>query len=271
MTKLAYAQWPWGVETKEQFIQSCKDLSSLDYRYFESIRTFIDVFLGDVQSFLSLTDEYDLHPISFYFHMSKDPKADIQELKKKIDFVKACNIKTICVQGVWTKEKTTEESLRTTLGVIQEFGNICKDYGILPCVHPHANTPIMYENEIDFIMKNTDPALIGFAPDTAHLTVGRCDPLKIFERYKNRIAFTHIKDVRGKLDSTGMQGGVEVYSNFLELGEGTVDFESIFKLLKDIKYDGYLCVELDTPPVSNLASAKKNMEFMKQHWGSFEE
>lgn len=271
MARLAYAQWPWGAETKEQFIQSCKELSSLGYVYFESVRGFIDTFSGDIQGFLGLTEEYNLRPISFYFHLSNDPSEDIRQLKSKIHFVKACGIKTICIQAVWTKEKTTEESLRTTLDTIRTYGEICKEYGILPCVHPHANTPIMYENEIDFIMQNTDPALVGFAPDTAHLTVGLCDPVQICERYKDRIAFTHIKDVKGALSSSGMMGDVEIYSNFLELGQGNVDLAGVFRVLKSVDYKGYLCVELDTPPVSNIISAKKNMEYMKKAWGPFED
>ena len=101
MAKLAYAQWPWGAETKEQFVQSCKELSSLGYTYFESVRGFIDTFSGDVQGFLSLTETYNLRPISFYFHLSHDPAEDIRQLKSKIGFVQACGIKTICVQAVW--------------------------------------------------------------------------------------------------------------------------------------------------------------------------
>ena len=34
--KFAYAQWPWGTETKEAFIQSCKDLSEVGFEYFEN-------------------------------------------------------------------------------------------------------------------------------------------------------------------------------------------------------------------------------------------
>jgi inosose dehydratase len=270
--KLAYAQWVWGTNSQEQFITSCKELSSLGYKYFESVRAFIDTFKGDREAFKAITDEYDLHPISFYFHLSGDENQDIEDLKSRIDFVHYLGIKTICVQGCGRKN-WSDEVLQKTLRVVSEYGRICKDYGILPSVHPHANTSIMYEKETDFIMQNTDPALIGFAPDTAHLLVSGCDPVAICERYKERISFTHIKDVKkpDKADkpvkSAGWQDGVEVICNFLELGEGDVDFDRVFKILKSVNYNGYLCVELDTAPKSNIASAKKNMEFMKAHWG----
>lgn len=266
MAKLAYAQWPWGTNSKEEFIQSCKDLSSLGYRYFESVRAFIDTFHDDPASFKAITEEYDLHPISFYFHLSGEYAQDVDTLKKNIAFVADQGIKTICVQGKWSKEKTTPEVLQETLRTINEYGKICKDYGILPSVHPHTNTSVMYESEIDFIMNNTDPALIGFAPDTAHIYAASCDPVKIIDRYKERVSFTHIKDVRGPMASEGMQDGVEVYSSFLELGTGDVDLDGIFKVLQGVNYGGYLCVELDRAPVSNLESAANNMKYMKAHW-----
>jgi inosose dehydratase len=244
----------------------------LGYKYFESVRSFFFTLKNDREGFKAITEEYDLRPISFYFHLSGNEKQDIEDLKSRIDFVSYMGIKTICVQGCG-RQNWSDEVLKTTLRVVNEYGRICKDYGILPSVHPHANTSIMYEKEADFIMQNTDPALVGFAPDTAHLLVSGCDPVVLCERYKNRISFTHIKDVKkpGKentaVKSAGWQNGVEVICDFLELGQGDVDFDGVFKILKEVNYGGYLCIELDTAPVSNIDSAKKNLEYMKAHWG----
>ena len=270
MAKLAYAAWPWGCDTREQYIEACKDLSSLGYRYFESVRTFIDLFKDDINDFKAISNEYGMKPISFYFHFTGVPKDDIKALEERIDFVAANDIKTICVQGLWVAKQFADEDLRETLHTINEYARICKGYDILPCVHPHANTTIMYESEIDFIMQNTDPKLVGFAPDTAHLQVGKCDPVAICERYKDRIAFTHIKDVLGELASSGMQNGVEVYTNFLELGTGEVNLDGVFDVLKKIDYSGYLCPELDKAPQSNIESAKRNKEYIEKHWGPWD-
>ena len=264
--QFAYAQWPWGTETKEQFIQSCKDLSDVGFKYFESVKTFIDTFIDDIAGFKAIADEYDLRPISFYFHLTGDHATDISELKRKIGFVQANGIQTISVQGVWSPIPATEDDLRYALKTIVDYGEICKDYGVLPCVHPHHNTTIMYEREIDFIMQNTDPKLIAFGPDTAHLSAGKCDPVKIFERYKERIRFTHLKDLKGALRGGGMQDGVEVYENFRELGEGDIDFGAVFEVLRSVNYDGYLCAELDRSRFGNKESAAINMKYLKEHW-----
>lgn len=264
--KFAYAQWPWGATTKEEFINACKDLSEVGFEYFESVKTFIDTFKDDINEFKGITEEYNLRPISFYFHLSGDHAADIAELKDKIGFVAANDIKTICVQAAGSKTRATQEDLDYSVKLLHEYGEICADYGILPCIHPHINTVIMYEPEIDFIMQNTNPDLVGFAPDTAHLTAGGCNPAQIADRYKERIKFTHLKDLVGEIDVDGVEYGVEVYRNFRELGHGEVDFKSFFDVLKSVNYDGYLCLELDITRYTHKESAAMNLEFMKQNW-----
>ena len=264
--KFAYAQWPWGTENKEQFIQSCKDLSEVGFEYFESVKNFINTFKDNISEFKEITEQYNLRPISFYFHCTKDSEADIAELKDKIGFVAANNIKTITVQGVTGKMYPTKEELDYVVKTLNTYGDICSEYGITPCVHPHHNTSIMFESDIDYVMENTNPDRVGFAPDTAHLTAGLCDPVKIFDRYKDRIKFTHLKDLKGEVTATGIQDGVEVYTAFRELGEGDVDFKGVFDILKSINYDGYLCVELDRTRFTHKESAAMNLEYMKNNW-----
>jgi len=264
--KFAYAQWPWGTTSKEAFIQSCKDLSDVGFEYFESVKTFINTFKDDMAEFKAITEEYNLRPISFYFHLTGDHDTDIAELYDKIEFVAANNIKTITVQGVVKMEPATHEDLVYATKTILDYGKICKEYGVTPCVHPHRNTTIMYEPEIDFVMQNTDPAEIGFAPDTAHLVTGKCDPVVIFDRYKDRIQFTHLKDYTPKFSTGTWQDGVEVFTDFIELGNGIVDFPGVFKVLKEINYDGFLCLELDRTRFTNKESAIMNLDYMKKNW-----
>ena len=125
----------------------------------------------------------------------------------------------------------------------------------------------MYENEIDFIMNNTDSALVAFGPDTAHMTAGKCDPVKMIKKYADRVKFTHLKDITSDgVEAAGMQAWVEVYSNFRELGKGIVDFPSIFKILDSVGYDGFLTVELDRSRFGNKESAIISMKYLKDNY-----
>jgi inosose dehydratase len=70
-----------------------------------------------------------------------------------------------------------------------------------------------------------------------------------------------------EVESQGLaKAGMEVYSNFCELGKGIVDFKSIFRILQDVGYDGPLCEELDRAPVSNAESAENNFRFLLENY-----
>lgn len=273
--QFAYAQWPWGTKTREEFIQSCADMSSVGFKYFESVRAFIDTFINDFADFKAITDEYNVHPVSFYFHLKGNYENDVTGLKDRIGFVAKNGIKTISLQSTMFPSRpepytnlADNEHMRYALDTTIEVAKICREYGITPCVHPHYNSSIMYENEIDFIMQNTDPELVGFGPDTAHLIAGRCDPVAMFDRYKERIKFVHLKDITGDMDVRGIDQtiGVEVYSNFRELGEGIVDFPGVFRVLKSVGYGGYLCAELDKTRYTNKASAAISLKYLNENW-----
>ncbi len=269
--KFAYAIWPWGLNTKEQMIQALKDIKEVGFTRFESVRNAINVFKNNAHEFKTITDEYGVYPVSFYFHQTGDEKADVEEVKSKIEFLKINNVHRISVQAPGNSGRAaTQEELARVLKTIEKISHIAKEYDVIPCVHPHNNTMVMYENEIDFIMQNTDPEYVSLCPDTAHLVLGKCDPVKIFKRYIDRIRFVHLKDVIKSTKMKVVEGenkGFEVYSDFLELGNGNVDFKSIFKLLKENGYDDYLTLELDKSRSTNKESAFISKKYLEEKLG----
>ncbi|MBI2437619.1 MAG: TIM barrel protein [Lentisphaerae bacterium] len=266
---LAYAIWPWGLEKEEQLRQGLADMNAVGFRYFESVATAVAMFKDRPAEFKAIIDEYQVYPVSFYFWNRGDIEKDTRTVQEALDFLSANKIRSISVQAAGKPGGgATPEELKAELKTLTRIGEACRSYGIKPCLHPHANTRAMFENEIDFLMRNTDPKLIYFGPDTAHLTVGRCNAVEVFDRYAERIRFVHLKDVRKNKTAAGDGGqkqGFEVYSNFLELGEGEVDFAGIFKVLERVGYDGYLTLELDSSRFGNKESAVMNMKFMRAH------
>lgn len=264
--KFAHTVWQWGT-TKEDFIQGAKDIKYAGFEYFESVKGFIDIFADDIPGFKAICKEIGVIPVGAYFHLNGTKENDIDDIEKKLPFMVENNMFRMSVQapGVFGRAANDEE-LKYNVEAITKIGKICKPYGVKPCVHPHYNTTIMVERDIDFVMQNTDPSEVFFGPDTAHLTAGDCNPVEIFDRYKERIQFTHLKDIRDAMESEGMEEGKEVYSNFRELGEGNVDFPGVFKVLKSVNYDGYLCAELDRSRFNNKISAEINMLYLQKTW-----
>mgnify|MGYP000168031868 CR=1 FL=1 len=264
--KLAYAIWSWGVKTPEQMVTGMRDVRDAGFRYFESISAAVEMFRGTLDELKAIVDREQVFPVSFYFHQSGNLAQDVQRVRSAVDFLTAFEVKTITVQAMMKKGGgATQEELDLTVRTIEETAKVVNPCGIFPCLHPHTNTLVMYENEIDYILQRTDPHCVGFAPDTAHLLAGNCDPVAVIRRYADRVKFVHLKDVKKgkKLETVkGAEMEVEVFSDFLELGAGDVDLVGCLRVLKGAGYDGYLCVELDRPPRSHRESAFANKAYL---------
>jgi len=266
--QLAYAIWTWGTETKEQLIAGITDIKEVGYTYFESVVSLIDTFRDRVDEFKAIVRENQVYPVSFYFWQRGDAEDDVESVRRSLDFLAANEIKRMSVQAPGKPGGgAARAELDQLLTVLERIGKLAQPYGIAPCLHPHANTQVMYESEIDFIMGRLGPDLLSFGPDTAHLAVGRCDPVEIFRRYADRIKFVHLKDVKKNRQVTVDEGKTkefEVYSDFLELGEGDVDLPGVLAVLESVNYDGYLCIELDSSRYGNKESAAMNMAYMRK-------
>ena len=270
-TRITAAIWPWGTDTREQMQQAAEDITKIGYKSFESVKAAIYAFDLDVKEYKKVLEQYGLSAASFYFHLLDKEQEDeiFSNLENELDFVAELGVKRICLQATGGRPAEMSKScMDYELDLIGRFAEKTKDFGITTNLHPHHNTWVMYEDEIDNILQNLSADIISFAPDTAHLVTGNCDPYKVIEKYIDRVNFTHFKDIKSaEVKSEGLaSAGMEVYSNFCELGTGCVDFKGIFKLLNDSGYDGPLCEELDMPPISNAQSAKNNYDFIVKNY-----
>jgi inosose dehydratase len=270
-SRITAAIWPWGTKTREQMELAAKEVTEIGYKSFESVKAAIYAFDLDLDAYKEVLKRYDLNPVSFYFHIPYKGKEEelFGNLEKELEFIAELGVKRICLQATGGRPEVMDEAnLEYELNLVKKFAEKTKEFGIMSNLHPHHNTWVMYKEEIDNILRNLDSKTIQFAPDTAHLTAADCDAVEVVREYVDRVNFTHFKDIKGlSADSDGWaSAGMEVYSNFCELGKGNVDFKSIFTLLKDHGYDGPLCEELDQAPISNEISALNNFNFLMENY-----
>jgi len=120
-------------------------------------------------------------------------------------------------------------------------------------VHHHAGTFVETAEEIDRLLAETDPDLVGLLLDTGHAVYGGVDPVDLLKRHGRRVRYVHLKDARAdelaRVRSTGIpmeeawKRGV-----FCPLGAGVVDFPRVVEALRANGYDGWLIVEQDVVP-----------------------
>ncbi len=269
-SRLTAAIWPWGTSTRDQMEVAARECSRIGYECFESVKRAIYAFDMDINAYREVLDRNNIRPVSFYFNIPRRGEEHIlfENLEKELDFIARLDVPRVCLQAATGRPgEATKDVLDYELSLITKFAETAKSFGITTNLHPHINTYIMYENEIDYCFENIPASLLSFAPDTAHLVAGKCDPYKVIEKYIDRVKFTHFKDIPpGGTSSRGFaDSGVELFW-YSELGTGCIDFRRIFDLLKNAGYDGPLCAELDHPPMSNSISALHNYNFIMENY-----
>ncbi|MNL22049.1 Inosose dehydratase [compost metagenome] len=137
--------------------------------------------------------------------------------------------------------KVSHEDLVKYAALLNEIGKRTAAIGIKTTYHNHMAQLGETPEEVDVILKNSDPKYVKLLLDIGHYQQGGGDPAAAIKKYKDRLDCLHIKDVK---DTDAGSGYI-----FVELGQGRVDLPSVFAALKAINYGGYAIVELDAVPV----------------------
>lgn len=142
--------------------------------------------------------------------------------------------------------------------------------GMRAVFHPHVGTYIETRDEIERLCERTDPALLALCPDTGHLAYAGVDAEQLFEEYRERIGYVHLKDVDSQVLRTVREERIDFVravrlGMFVELGRGMVSIGKIIGCLQDAGYSGWIIVEQDAPH-EPFESAKANRRYL---WENF--
>lgn len=155
---------------------------------------------------------------------------------------------------------------------LTELGKRTADLGIPVGYHHHMGSLGEAPDEIDRILDATDPAVVKLELDVAHYLQGGGDPAAAIHKYASRLLFLHVKDVRARTPDTSAKPGTPAARGyqFVELGQGRVDLDRVFKALADVAFAGWLVVELDAVPVparTPRQSAEANRDYITKTLG----
>lgn len=169
----------------------------------------------------------------------------------------------------------SDEQFENLANGLNEMGRRVKAKGMKLCFHPHVGTGIETKEEIDRLMRMTDPDFVGLLFDTGHLTLAGANPLEILEQYGGRIGHIHVKDLRRSIFEKMSSENLSFLSGikqglFTVPGDGDmVDWSSIFGKIQENNYEGWIVVEAEQDPAlaDPLEYAMKARTFIRQHLG----
>lgn len=223
----------------------------------------------------------------FTFYLTTKPFVEVRdEFENHLNFLEAVGAKVvngaefgnanhkIGVPVLEEKVIFTEDQGQKVTNGLNELGKIANDRGIKLAYHHHMGTGVQSMAETDRLLESTAPEYVYLNYDCGHFTFAGEDPLAALKRFKDRVAHVHLKDVRPKVLSRVKDERM----NFMEAvvagvftvpGDrgGSVDFLSIFAILEEVGYDGWLVVEAEQDPAkaNPLEYAIMAMNYLKQN------
>ncbi|HLO04112.1 MAG TPA: TIM barrel protein [Symbiobacteriaceae bacterium] len=195
-------------------------------------------------------------------------EAEVEATKAHIDFCKAAGARfALVAEGYqslhWDHRGersavtpfTDGQWARLVTG-LQLCGEYARAQEMTLAIHPHGGTAIETPAQIDRLFESLDPELVGYCPDTAHITYGGGDPAAVLQRHRERIVYVHLKDVRSAVlahcRAEGLSFKQAVMQNvFCTPGAGSLDWPAIMAALSG--YKGWLIVEAEQDPAVHPA------------------
>ncbi|CAI3922928.1 Sugar phosphate isomerase/epimerase (YcjR) (PDB:3KTC) (PUBMED:30742415) [Commensalibacter communis] len=145
-------------------------------------------------------------------------------------------------------------------------------YGIRTVIHPHAGGYIEFSDEIEKIVQDIDSQTAGLCIDTGHTYYAGMDPVKTLSHYQERIDYIHFKDINLSVFHNVMQEKIRFFDACAKgvmcpIGQGILDYPSIYTMLKQIKYEGFITIEQERDPRhadGSLQDVKASREFLNK-------
>ena len=170
---------------------------------------------------------------------------------------------------------TNDEQIKRCADAMNRIGKETIKDGLKLAPHPHVNSLVQTQHEVDLLMKETDPAFVGMTADLAHLVLGGIVVEELFAKYWSRVTSIHYKGAPTKLKNSRVvavprsgpeAGGHEWFRAMSDKDSGGVDFPGIQKFLIAKNYTGWVTLDYDASMIHEgstmealLTSEKKYM------------
>ncbi len=147
----------------------------------------------------------------------------------------------------------------------------CKDQGVEVCyeIHPgeDLHDGVTYER---FLEATGNHSAAKILYDPSHFVLQQLDYLQFIDFYKDQIRMFHVKDAEFNPNGkSGVYGGYQDWidrpGRFRSLGDGQVDFKSIFAKLSQYGFDGWAVMEWECCIKSPEQGAKEGAPFIASH------
>jgi len=161
----------------------------------------------------------------------------------------------------------TPDQWKNVAHVVEQAAKVSAEFGLDLVFHPHVATYIETPEECERFFDVTAHTGIGLCLDTGHCDYGGGDTLTEAAKFASVLRFLHIKDVdmdvlmEARRKKLNFEQAIEE-KVFTIIGEGSIDFPALFRLLDKNNYAGWMVIEQDVkfgatvvPPAESVAAS----------------
>jgi len=156
--------------------------------------------------------------------MAVSNHGNVGEIEHEMELANILGYKNIVCPGIG--EFNNRDQILEIAEFFNNVGETCSKNGFTFSFHNHYGEfkcdEVTGERLLDVLYDNTDPRYVNMQLDVCWATVAGVDPVSYLKKYQNRAKLVHMKEVL-TLDPFLGTG----------IGSGIVDFNGIYKLLKD--------------------------------------
>jgi inosose dehydratase len=171
---------------------------------------------------------------------------------------------------VESRDLTPEAWRAKTTGVERLGKAIQEEYGLSIAFHPHAETHVGWQRDIERFLADTDPQYVPLCLDTGHVSYYRGDNLDLIRRYPERIGYLHLKQVDPALIDEVLEKDV-VWPEAVKRGamveppNGVPEYPPLLQAIEELGLDVFAIVEHDMypcPPDMPLPIAQRTHRYI---------
>lgn len=179
----------------------------------------------------------------------------------------------IVQDAAWSTPQPLDDDGWATLAAgVDAVAEVTASLGLTTVVHPHQGTLIERRAEVDRLAGLSD---VAWCLDPGHLALGGYDPIDFVDRWGDRVAHVHLKDVDLSVAERLNAGALSLMAAvqaglFVPLGTGDGRIAELVAALDARGYEGWMVLEQDraitgAPPAPGsgpVEDARASLEFL---------
>ena len=138
---------------------------------------------------------------------------------------------------IWFSVKAPDR--KVALEKVRRFAKTSSETGVTASLHNELGSSFQTPAELNQAMRQIKE--LTMCLDTAHGVAAGVDIEKTIDEYRDRITLVHLKDLRAKIPMKE----VRFTRDFVNVGRGIIDLQSVVNKLKEIGYSGQLMLEIE--------------------------